>query len=276
MVAKLELNFFSRALFQSAQVTVVLPTYDSDAAFAGEAQTYPAPGEKYETLWLLHGFTADHTDWCRFSGIERYAREKQIAVVMPGVDNSFYEDLPCGGQYYEYYTQELPRVLRAMLPLSDKREHNFVAGLSMGGYGALKAALREPGNYAAAASLSGGVATGRRDQSGQTNRPKGLQTDRWLSGAYGPENQCFDPHKSDLRTLLSDRVAEGAVLPALYLACGTEDFAYPDHVEFRNYVRSLGVELCCEEGPGVHNWQFWDPYIRRVLDWLPLAGQMVD
>lgn len=277
-MALIESKFFSKELFRSVSVNVVLPLPESGDAFFGSTTLYPQPGQKYPVLYLLHGFSADHTDWQRFSGIERYAQAKQIAVVMPGVDNSFYCNLPEGGNYYNYYTEELPAVMESLFPISSKRENKFLAGLSMGGYGAFKAALRCPDRYAAAASLSGGLSCGAGPGWQVTvdgNRPSAVPTERFARAAFGEKGEYLNPQENDLKLLLAAALAAGSC-PQLYMACGTEDFVYPTNLEYRDYARAQGAPLTYEEGPGVHNWDFWDPYIRRVLDWLPTKGGFVD
>ena len=89
-------------------------------------------------------------------------------------------------------------------------------------------------------------------------------------------NEYFDPAKHDVSVILRNQEAAGIKLPRLYQCCGTEDFLHESNLRFRDLARSLSVDLTYEEGPGVHNFDFWDPYIRRVLDWLPLAGGLVD
>lgn len=156
-MALFQCKIFSKELFRSVNVNVTLPTPDSGDCFFDTTTKYPKPGEKYQVLWLLHGFSADESDWQRFSSIERYAQEKKVAVVMPDGYNSMYANNRFGAQYYNFYTEELPSVLQSLFPLSAKRENNFIAGLSMGGYGAFKAAFTKPEQYGAAASLSGGL-----------------------------------------------------------------------------------------------------------------------
>ncbi len=271
-MALFQCKLFSQALFRSVNVNVVLPTPDSNNCFFESDVRLPRPGEKYQTLWLLHGVSADESDWQRFSSIERYAQAKQLAVVMPDGYNSMYEDNPCGGSYHTYIAQELPEMLRALLPLSGRREDNFIAGLSMGGGGAFKIALRNPRSYGAAASLSGGLGT---DDLKNTPAAAMPHIAPWHRQVYGPNMEYFDPDKHDLRRILKRQVEAGETLPRLYQCCGTEDFLYEGNTAFRDYALGLGVDLTFEEGPGVHNFDFWDPFIRRVLDWLPLAGGLV-
>src|SRR6266498_4824372 len=111
----------------------------------------------YRTLYLLHGHSDDHTAWMRWSSIEKYAEGLNLAVVMPAVHLSFYNDMVYGGKYWQFISEEVPALVREMFSLSADRKDNFVAGLSMGGYGAFKMALTHPERFAAAASLSGAV-----------------------------------------------------------------------------------------------------------------------
>ena len=270
-MALFQCKLFSKELFRSVNVNVTLPTPDSGNCFFESAVKFPEPGQKYQVLWLLHGISADESDWQRFSSIERYAQEKNIAVVMPDGYNSHYVDNPWGGNYYSYLIKELPEMLRSLLPLSAKRENNFIAGLSMGGGGAFKAALLNPEKYAAAASLSGGLEA-------EVEAPGGAMPyiQAWNRSCYGMNNEYFDPAKHDVSVILRNQAAAGIKLPRLYQCCGTEDFLHESNLRFRDLARSLSVDLTYEEGPGVHNFDFWDPYIRRVLDWLPLAGGLVN
>ena len=120
-MALFQCKIFSKELFRSVNVNVTLPTPDSGDCFFDTTTKYPKTGEKYQVLWLLHGFSADESDWQRFSSIERYAQEKKIAVVMPDGYNSMYANNRFGAKYYNFYTEELPMVLRSLLPLSEKR-----------------------------------------------------------------------------------------------------------------------------------------------------------
>src|SRR5690606_7723267 len=112
-----------------------------------------AVGEgRHKTLWLLHGRSDDHTIWLRRTSIERYVAPLGLAVVMPNANLSFYNNMAWGARYGDFFENELPELARSFFPLSARREDNFIAGLSMGGYGAMRLALANPGRYAAAAS----------------------------------------------------------------------------------------------------------------------------
>ena len=95
-----------------------------------------------KTLYLLHGLTDDCTGWTRYTAVERYARERGLAVVLPEVQRSFYTDMAYGLPYFTYVSEELPAVCRRMFGLGAAREQNYIFGLSMGGYGAATRARR--------------------------------------------------------------------------------------------------------------------------------------
>ena len=274
-MAVLQLDIYSHALNTSVNVCVTLPLPDPDDSILGLENHYLEPGEKYQTLWLLHGRMADQTYWLRFSNVERYAQAKKLAVVMPAAGNSFYMDLAYGRNYFTFITEELPAILSTVLPLSRRREDNFIAGFSMGGAGAFMAALRHPERYAAAASLSGALRGGFHTQ---RRSPSGKMEDRseQLKYLYGPEYENYDPEIHDLYRVAERTAAAKKALPQFYSACGTEDGLYEENIKMRDLMARLGYSVDFEDGPGGHIWDFWDTYIRRVIEkWLPLAGTPV-
>src|SRR5687768_1122020 len=150
-MAFFDCHFFSDTLAMTVSAYVLVP--QSSVKQIG-LESGPARAT-YPTLYLLHGLSDDHTIWMRRTSIERYAAAKNIAVVMPAVGRSFYQNMASGPQYWTFLSEELPRLMRQFFPLSPAREDNFAAGLSMGGYGALRLGLAHPDRFAAAASLSG-------------------------------------------------------------------------------------------------------------------------
>jgi putative tributyrin esterase len=253
-----DLNFFSETLGMRATMGVILP---QRALAATQGKRKP----KYRTLYLLHGHSDDHTAWQRWTSIERYVEGMNLAVVMPAVHLSFYTDMVHGGKYWQFISEEVPAVARDTFPLSAARADNFVAGLSMGGYGALKLALTYPERFAAAASLSGAVDI--REVVKPSDDPN---SDAWLASmrdVFGDLSKV-PGSENDLFTL-AKKVAKGKVKPKLYQCCGTEDFLYADNLRFRDFVGTLPLDLTYAEGPGEHNWAFWDSMIQKVLAWLP-------
>ena len=150
-MAFMNLKFYSEALGMQTEVYVVIPQRQTNGEIGVSTK---AEDQKYKCLYLLHGLSDDHSIWLRRTSIERYASEYGICVVMPAAAKSFYTDMKYGMKYYTFIARELPRVIREFLNVSDKREDNYIAGLSMGGYGALKIGLRQCDTFCAAAGLS--------------------------------------------------------------------------------------------------------------------------
>lgn len=258
-MAFIQCNFRSNVLNLWVSMDVILPQ--------------PAPGtrrgdRKVPVLWLLHGLSDDHTIWQRRTSIERYVEPLNLAVVMPAVDRSFYTDMAQGNRYWSFVTDELPIVARSFFPLSARREDNFVAGLSMGGYGAFKLAFRHPTRFAAAASLSGALRNFADDAAASEDPAWAAELTRIfgnLDKFAGSDNDVY---------ALAERLARSkGPIPSLYQCCGTEDFLYDDNVRFKAHAETLGLPLTYEEGPGEHVWGYWDMMIQRVLAWLPLEAE---
>lgn len=252
-------NFFSPTLQVACSVDLILPQPPTDASGL-PVETV----NRHPVLYLLHGLSDDHTIWQRRTAIERYVEGYDLAVVMPAVQRSFYTDMACGPRYWTFISEELPRLLRALFPLSAARADNFVAGLSMGGYGAFKLALTYPERYAAAASFSGALDIGAAVQGDAA-----WQTElRWI---FGDLTQLAGS-QHDLLALAERLATAGTPSPQLYQWCGTEDFLYPANLRFRDRARQLGLALTYAEGPGGHEWVHWDRQIEYFLHQLPLRS----
>jgi putative tributyrin esterase len=259
-MALIQCEFFSEVLGLSTSMMVILP--QATTKQIGLAGTVTAG--KHPTLYLLHGMSDDHTTWVRRTSVERYAAPLGLAVVMPAAHRSFYTDMAQGSRYWTFISQELPALARAFFPLAEGREETFVAGLSMGGYGAFKLAFSYPEQYAAAASLSGAldiVSTFRN-----LRDPDLLADRRRIFG----ELSTLEGGKDDLFALARQLAGSATAKPRLYQCCGTGDPLYESNVRAKGYFESLGLEVTYEEGPGEHEWGYWDQQIQRVLAWLPL------
>ena len=264
LMAFLDVHCFSDALGMCVSFYVLLPQQTT-------RQIGLAGGEKraqYQTLYLLHGLSDDHTIWQRRTSIERYAAAKNLAVVMPAVARSFYQDMASGPNYWTFVSEELPALCRQWFPLSGRREDNFVAGLSMGGYGALRMGLGRPDQFAAAASLSGALDLGRRLREAGKEGSR-INKAEW-TGIFGPELKG-EGTDADLFTLAQRVAAAPGPKPRLFLCCGTDDELLGDSRAFHGHLDGVHLEHTYEEGPGDHEWGYWDAQIQRVLNWLPLA-----
>jgi putative tributyrin esterase len=243
-MAMIRVDFAAETLELDTSMTVVLPQ-DGDQ---------PPP-----VLYLLHGLTDDHTAWTRWTSIERYAAAKGIAVVMPQVHRSFYANQTYGMKFWDFLDGELPRTVERFFRISTRREDTYVAGLSMGGYGAVKWALRRPDRFAAAASLSGALDLAYIQEFDLRPHIRTLVAQVFAGRKVGGSNE-------DLLHLI--KIAEPAVLPRLMLRCGTEDALVKQNERFIAACRVKGVELDAAFGPGEHDWAYWDEQIQTVLDWM--------
>jgi putative tributyrin esterase len=247
-MALIRCDFFADTLELSTSMTVLLPEDDG-----------PPP----RVLYLLHGLTDDSTAWTRFTSVERYVQDKRLAVIMPEVHRSFYADEAYGMRFWDFLSRELPQVVERLFRVSTRREDTFVAGLSMGGYGAMKWALREPSRFAAAATLSGALDLAYIQEYDLRPHMRALVArvfaDRTVAGT-----------DEDLLHLV--KTADPATLPRLMLRCGTEDHLVKQSERFVAACRSAGVDLDAAYAPGAHEWAFWDEHLRTVIDWLPAGS----
>lgn len=247
-----KVNIFSPALGMCTHCWVILPQR-KDAL----------PHQKVPVLWLLHGHSGNAFDWVRKTNIDRYAKDAGIAVVMPSAFNSAYTDMAHGLKYFTYIADELPKKMQEMFNFSDKREDNFIAGLSMGGAGCIKIGLSRPEQYAAIGCLSAGA----------INRGGISLTSPRRMLLYG-ENP-IDGTKNDPYFLARGILEEGRPCPRIFHCCGSEDFLLESAHETRDFFAALpGNPFQYEylEAPGAHTWKFWDDHIQDFLRFLNLPA----
>lgn len=243
-MAFLRVDYSSKALEMATCFQVVLPD-------EGDLQ-------QAKVIYLLHGLTDNCTGWTRYTACERYARERGVALVIPEVQRSFYIDGVHGLPYFTYVSQELPQEAHRMFGLSLEKEENYVMGLSMGGFGALKCALTYPERYAGCGSFSG--VTDLEGMRGFPDAPlHSWEFDALLGegNRAGAENDLF-------------RLAEKKNLPPIYLSCGEQDGLYGVNVKFAQHLEKLGAVYRFDHRPGAHSWDFWDRSLQDCMDWLKL------
>ena len=254
-MAHLVVDYYADALGVQTRMHVLLP----QRLAAGKAKT----------LYLLHGMSDDEGTWMRRTSIERYAEEKGLAVVMPDGGLGWYTDMYRGLAWFKFISGELPALCRRFFPiLSDKREDTYIGGNSMGGYGALKCALRAPQTFSRVISLSG--ALDAADTAINNTVPA---TRRYWEDVFGPAEDVSGS-ENDLFAAAT-ALTDPALRPRIYMWCGTEDFLYGQNTRMRDHLRALGYDLTYEESPGDHQWRHWDKKIADALDWL-LPGEGED
>lgn len=246
-------DFYSTELRMTTQVNVIFPEESNDVTPLFEGTP--------KVLYLLHGLSANCDEWIRFSKIEYYAKKYNLIIIMPEAGRSFYCDMKYGLKYFTYISEELPKICAKWFRLPDGRENTFIVGESMGGYGAVKAALRHPENYSAAASLSGVLdypSLAKRVYSGEWDEmsPEELVAIHGQKMLVSPED--------DVLSLLNQHKAD-SVKPRVIQLCGTEDFLYENNQKFRQVIEKMNYEYQYMEWRGEHAWPFWDVAIQRAI-----------
>ena len=249
-MALIQFEAFSEVLGKAFSAQIALP----------ETNRGPFP-----VLWLLHGAGDNHTGWLRHTAIERQATRRDLALVAPAAGMSMYEDMAHGQRYFTHIADELPALLRRLLPLSAKREDNFIAGLSMGGTGTLVYALNHPERFAAAAVLSCcPFQMGFTNDANLDDRSRGMVENRGGLAAFQAsyENTWG----------LVDKLAGSKDLPRFYFAIGKDDFLYESYKTFKAHAKEIGFDATFEEFDGYkHEWRFWDLAIQDALDFFGLT-----
>lgn len=263
-MALIQVNLMSECLVRTVPVNVILPV--DKLTFPGMPKREEKP---FKTLYLLHGVFGNYTDWAAGTMVQRWAEEKDLAVVMPSGDNMFYVDQEAPHNYYgEYIGRELVELTRKMFPLSRRREDTFIAGLSMGGYGAIRNGLKYHDTFGCVAGLSSALIIDGLEA--RTNEhPMFIERRDYAETIFGDLSRVKNSDKNP-EWLVKKLVKEGAELPKVYMCCGLSDSLLEPNRKLRDVFLKEGVDLTYEEGPGAHEWDFWNRYIKKVIDWLPL------
>lgn len=233
------------------RATAALGKMTSALVIHPEGRTGPFP-----VFYLLHGLSDDHTAWVRWTGIERYVDPLPLIVVCPNGERGFYTDAKGDAQaaFETSITRDLIGFMDGAFRTIPKREGRVVGGLSMGGYGALKLALKHPDLFCAAVSHSGALSAASHPLTG---------ADPWQA----EQRKIFGEHPEDgpddLRALAKG-IAKSR-LPALRIDCGTEDFLLDANRSFHARLEALGLPHEYQEYPGGHSWDYWDRHVQEAL-----------
>ena len=259
-------NFFSKSLMRTVTINVVIPT--DKVVFPG----MPAPEKKpFKTLYLLHGILGNYTDWVNGTRIQALANDNNLCVVMPSGENKFYCDSEISGvRYGKFIAEDLVEFTRDTLPLSRKREDTFIGGLSMGGFGSIVNGLRHPETFGCITALSSALI--KEKILSASNEPgHDFFTRRQYETLFGVDKiEDYAGSENDYEAL-ADKLKNADNKPKIYMACGTEDSLFDSNVAFKDKLIEDGFDVTWEKGPGVHNWVFWDAYIEKAINWLPLG-----
>lgn len=273
-------DFHSSVLDMDQSVYVILPEEKRDSEVPYFSSSRPALPERFAALYLLHGTSQDHSEWQRFTAIERYANQKGMAVVMPNAQLSAYTDMVYGEAWQRYIALELPQLVEKWFPIHSCREARSICGLSMGGYGATKIGLKFPHRYAAIGSLSNGNHAYKRVLDASPTRsdamPNQLIDERHLFCWGLPLGETPMGTAEDLYQLARDGIAAGGPLPAVFHMVGTADRNIGPARHMCQFFRSLEEDpyryTYFEEEMGNHTWKDWDRWIEIFLQWLRIPN----
>lgn len=245
LMALIQLNFESETIGRTVEVMVILPVENSTQ-------------NVFSTIYLLHGLMGNHMDYLNHTDILQWAMVREIAVVMPNGENSYYVDWSHPFHAYgQFIGEELVWRTRQMFPLSSQVQNTMLAGLSMGGFGALRNGLKYTDTFGYVAALSSALNIYEKpeqiilpQEKPFLNLENGSQTDknpRWLA------NQCaLSKNQNNLK---------------LFLACGLEDPYFNLNLNFSNELQNLGFSVKFHSEHGKHDWSFWNPALKAAIDW---------
>ena len=243
-------------------------SYFSGSIFSWKLRMYtslnviiPQTGQSdKKVLYLLHGLCDNSSTWSSRTRIEAYALQYDYAVFMPEVQRSFYMDIENGGNYFSYVSEELPQICEQLFGIKPKREQTFIAGSSMGGYGAAKCALRYPDRYAGCAAFSGVL-----DMKTRVNHPEAGNVYPESSFVFGRDRIL--PQNDDVFALSEQVVMlPSEKRPKIMLTCGDDDVYLEDTKKFDAHLRQISYDNhTCEIWKGGHDWDFWDDSIKKTL-----------
>jgi len=262
-MAVFDISMHSSALGHITHMTAIVPT--EVRSFPG--MPAPEPKKDLRVLILLHGYSGIDTDWIRGSSIAELAMMHNLAVFMPDGGNSFYLNDEIRGELYEdLVCKEILTFVRNTFPVSKRREDTFIGGFSMGGYGALHSALKHPDVFAGCIALSSALIVDTLDKmTPEMKNP--IARYSYYTHIFGDLSKVKGSDM-DPKALAKAAVELGDNKPALFLACGTEDFGIAGNRDYSAYLDSIGYDHLFYQSTGVHNWLFWDEYIKKAVDWL--------
>ncbi len=245
----LRANIYSRCLYRNVMISVIMPIENE------------MPEGGYKSLYLLNGYMGDDLDWLMETKIKRLALKNNVAVIMPAGENGFYVDDPDGRRNYgQYVGQELVTITRKMFPLSTKREDTMIAGLSMGGFGALRNGLKYNQTFGTVGSFSLGLANELSDIEGSVSSDI-----PFIEKIFGLPIKSIIDSNMDPRYILKQMNDD---YPRMYISCGTEDYVFHCSELVHEALVDGGIEHTYITKPGRHTWDFWNDQIEAFFEWL--------
>ncbi|HZE88026.1 MAG TPA: alpha/beta hydrolase family protein [Verrucomicrobiae bacterium] len=238
--------FQSRTLDREMRYRVLLP------ASYGSAHRY------YPVLYLLHGYMNTYYDWDKQTNLARDLEKYDLIVVMPEFDNSFY--LNSAGEpkdrYITYFFRDLTPDVERRFRARTETPARAIAGVSMGGYGAMLWALRYPQAFSFAADFSGSINFARDAQMAEILKP--FDTVKLL----GPDDSGTRKY-GDIMALVP--TLDASSLPYVWITCGADDPLLKQNLDFAEGLRGRHIAFELHSAPGGHAWVYWDGQLPSML-----------
>lgn len=261
-----QVHFLSEALSRITTFHIYLPN-DTKDEFTDNNPNYE---RDTKTLYLLHGFSGNSTDWITGSNAMEVSRQYNVAIVMPSGENSFYLNRKGTGNAYEtYIAEELPAYIKKTYNLPDDRNDVFIGGLSMGGFGAIRLGVKFGEKYGAAFGLSSALIINDIANLSPDNMKdfsSAIADYDYYANVFGDltkvKNSDVNPEY-----IIKQRLEEGRGLPRIFMACGTEDSLIENNRKFRDFLEENRIPATYYESPGIHDWKFWNEYLEKAVLW---------
>ena len=260
-------SFRSWCLKSNTDVDIIIPDPPQNA----DLNEFYRGGKKYKVFWLLHGTYGGYNDFVRRTNIDMYAKECDLIVVMPNAMNSDYMNWPgfnLGFNMYDFLIKELMPMIYGWFPASDKKEDNFIGGISMGSAGAYKYAVNYPELFAGCSCMSCtpmDVETAYRNGTMDERLKNQVQNMGGIEKYLASHENVWD---------LTRKMVGNPEAPKFYFSIGKEDFLYARHLKFRKYCEEIGFQEAIfdeQEGYG-HEWRLWELEIQKALEVFGLHG----
>lgn len=253
-MSQIDIRFFSHSLNRYTSFKMYIP--DDIRNYGGKYDK-----ENMKTLFILHGYTQDGTNW-----IPDYIAEKyNFAVVIPNGENSFWLDgLSTGHNFCTYVGEELTEYVRNTFGLAKSTEDTAIMGYSMGGFGALHTAFSYPDTFGKVCALSSALIVHEisgMKENGNNGVANYAYYHEWFGDLDNVINSDSNPEKLVIQLVKHDKK-----VPQIYMACGTEDFLLENNRQFHSFLNDNHIQHIYCESAGGHDMTFWSEYAVKFTE----------
>jgi putative tributyrin esterase len=247
-MALLTMKFYSQVLGMNSSIQIIIPDMCIEDG-------------KYPVLYALHGASENYTRWLRETAVERYANKYGIAVIIPETAQGYYTDMKDGYDYFTYISDEIPKIIKDTFPkITTEKKYTFIAGVDIGGYGAMKMLFSKDSAFSSAASISGILSIKKYMQYVKTNNYELLPR---LINIWGNIEE-LDSEKIELIGIIKKITSEDQ---RLFLCWGNDDFTKDWNIEFLNFYNDK-FNIESYEYEGNHSWESWSEQLEKLFEWL--------